>query len=77
VEARSAQDISKTLNLVRKHAIRVSIKNTGHDYFGRSNAANSLELWTHNMRYTKYHKTFQPKGCKTRYDNIGEIGAGV
>jgi hypothetical protein len=77
VEARSAHDISKTLDLVRKHGIRVSIKNTGHDYFGRSNAANSLAIWTHNMKDTKYHKTFQPEGCKTRYDNIGEIGAGV
>jgi hypothetical protein len=77
VAAESGHDIGKTLDFVRKHGIRVSIKNTGHDYFGRSNAANSLAIWTHNMKDTRYHKTFQPKGCKTHYDNIGEIGAGV
>jgi hypothetical protein len=77
VEAESGYDIGKTLDFVRKHGIRVSIKNTGHDYFGRSNAANSLAIWTHNMKNTEYHQTFQPKGCKTQYDDIGEIGAGV
>ncbi|KAF2011481.1 hypothetical protein BU24DRAFT_426568 [Aaosphaeria arxii CBS 175.79] len=77
VEAHNAEDISRTLDFVREHGIRVSIKNTGHDYFGRSNAANSLAIWTHNMKDAKYHKTFQPKGCKSKYENVGEIGAGV
>jgi hypothetical protein len=77
VEAHSAKDISETLAFVRKHGIRLSIKNTGHDYFGRSNAANSLAIWTHNMKDLKYHKTFQPQGCKTHYENIGEMGAGI
>ncbi|KAF2113009.1 hypothetical protein BDV96DRAFT_497145 [Lophiotrema nucula] len=77
VDARSAKDISSTLNFVRQHSIRVSIKNTGHDYFGRSNAANSLAIWTHNLKDTKFHKTFQPQGCKSQYQNVGEIGAGI
>ncbi|KAJ8111088.1 hypothetical protein OPT61_g6234 [Boeremia exigua] len=77
VEAHTADDISKTLDFVRQHGIRVSIKNTGHDYFGRSSAANSLGIWTHHMKDTKYHQTFQPNGCKTQYKNIGEIGAGI
>jgi hypothetical protein len=25
----------------------------------------------------RYHKRFQPRGCKTNYENIGEIGAGI
>lgn len=77
VDAHTAGDISRTLAFVHEHGIRVSIKNTGHDYFGRSSAANSLGIWTHHMKDTKYHKTFQPRGCKTQYENIGEIGAGV
>jgi hypothetical protein len=77
VEARSPEHISKTLDFVREHGIRISIKNTGHDYFGRSNAANSLAIWTHNMKERKYHGLFRPKGCKTQYKNVGEIGAGV
>lgn len=77
VEARSASDIAVTLDFVRVHGIRVSIKNTGHDYFGRSNAANSLAIWTHNMKDMAFHKEFQPKGCSARYENIAEVGAGV
>ncbi|KAF2466123.1 FAD-binding domain-containing protein [Lindgomyces ingoldianus] len=77
VEAHTADDISKALNFTREHGIRVSIKNTGHDYFGRSNAANSLAIWTHNMKDAKYYKTFQPKGCKTQYTNVGQVGAGI
>lgn len=77
VDVRTAEDITKSLNFVREHGIRVSIKNTGHDYFGRSGSANSLAIWTHNMKETEYHKTFQPKGCKTSYENVGVIGAGI
>ncbi|KAF2825686.1 hypothetical protein CC86DRAFT_293752 [Ophiobolus disseminans] len=77
VKAHTPEDISRTLNFVREHGIRVSIKNTGHDYFGRSNAANSLAIWTHNMKDLQYHKKFRPQGCKTRYENIGEVGAGI
>lgn len=77
VEAHTANDIRKTLDFIRQHGIRVSIKNTGHDYFGRSSAANSLGIWTHHMKDTKYHKTFSPQGCKSQYENIGEVGAGI
>lgn len=77
VEAHTADDISKTLKFVRQHNIRVSIKNTGHDYFSRSATANSLAIWTHNMKNTEYHRTFKPKGCKKSYENVGAIGAGI
>lgn len=77
VEAHEEGDISKTIDFVRQHGIRVSIKNTGHDYFGRSSAANSLGIWTHHMNDIKYHKTFSSQGCKANYENIGEVGAGV
>lgn len=77
VEAHEAEDIRKSLDFIRQHGIRVSIKNTGHDYFGRSNAANSLGIWTYNMKSSKFHKSFQPHGCNTHYENIGEVGAGV
>lgn len=77
IEARTARDISMTLDFIRKHGIRISIKNTGHDYFGRSNAANSLAIWTHNMKDLQYHETFQPQGCRKSYNNVAEVGAGV
>ncbi|KAF2873672.1 hypothetical protein BDV95DRAFT_489871 [Massariosphaeria phaeospora] len=77
VEAHNNEDISKTLAFVREHGIRLSIKNSGHDYFGRSNAANSLAIWTQRMKDARYHETFQSRGCKAKYQDVGEIGAGV
>lgn len=77
VEAHYADDVSKTLAFVQQHQIRLSIKNTGHDSFGRSVTANSLALWTYNMKDLGYHKAFTPSGCKTHYQDIGEIGAGI
>ena len=77
VEAHSTEDIKSTLKFVRAHDLRLSIKNSGHDYFGRSNAANSLAIWTRNMRNIEYHREFQPRGCATTYKNVGEVGAGI
>lgn len=77
VDARTPDAIIAALTFAQKHNIRISIKNTGHDYFGRSGAPNSLAIWTHHMKDTKYYKTFQPKNCKTEYTNVGLIGAGV
>ncbi|KAL1606351.1 hypothetical protein SLS60_003753 [Paraconiothyrium brasiliense] len=77
VEAHTANDVQKTLNFVRAHDIRLSIKNSGHDYFGRSNAANSLAIWTRNMKNAQYHETYQARGCQSTFENVGEVGAGI
>ncbi|PQE33191.1 FAD binding domain-containing protein [Rutstroemia sp. NJR-2017a WRK4] len=34
----------------RRHNIRLVIRNTGHDYLGRSTGAHALAIWTHNMK---------------------------
>lgn len=77
VEATSAEQVSATLKFIDEHGIRLSIKNTGHDYFGRSSTANSLALWTRNLRDIAYHETFTPEGSNEELRNIGVIGAGV
>lgn len=38
------------LRFAQDHNIRLSIKNTGHDYIGRSNGKGSLALWTHHLK---------------------------
>ena len=35
----------------------------GHDYYGRSSAADSLLIWTHSMRNIEFHEKFTPDGC--------------
>ncbi|KTD69346.1 MULTISPECIES: FAD-dependent oxidoreductase [Legionella] len=63
VAAENAQEIAAAVNFARTHRIKLVVKGTGHDYLGRSNAANSLLIWTHNMRQVTLHEHFVPQGC--------------
>ncbi|KAG9227194.1 hypothetical protein CCMSSC00406_0004267 [Pleurotus cornucopiae] len=50
IDVRLPQDISAAFAFSRKTAVPLVVKNTGHDYKGRSSAPRSLALWTHNLR---------------------------
>ena len=62
VAAESANDIVAAVDFARKHGVRLVIKGTGHDYLGRSNAPESLLIWTHKMRKVTVHDAFIPAG---------------
>ena len=48
------------------------IKNSGHDYVGRSAAPNSLSIWVHNMKGIELHKApFSPKNCNVSIEGTG------
>lgn len=53
VNATAPSDIQKTVAFVRQHNIRLVIRNTGHDYNGKSTGAGSLAIWTHFMKDQK------------------------
>ncbi|KAF5026932.1 hypothetical protein F66182_962 [Fusarium sp. NRRL 66182] len=61
----SASTVAAGIKFAQENNIRLSIKNTGHDYIGRSNGRGSLGLWTHNLknmtffRYKSSHYTGQ------------------
>lgn len=63
VLAESAQDVVAAVNFAREHRLKLVIKGTGHDYLGRSNAADSLMVWTHRMRETKVEEAFACAGA--------------
>ena len=45
--------------------IRISVKSTGHDYFGRSNDADTLNIWVHHMKGITYFENWEdPCGCE-------------
>lgn len=78
VDAESPDDISATVKFVKDHDIRLVIKNTGHDYMGRSSAANTLALRTFKLKSQKFHAEFTSKNCpKANGKDIAVIGAGV
>ena len=45
VDARGVEDVQKTLRFARDKELRLAVKNTGHDYLGRSSAPDSFALW--------------------------------
>ena len=63
VVAEDAADIQAAVNFARQHRLRLVVKGTGHDYLGRSNAPDSLLVWTHRMRQVAVHDAFVPRGC--------------
>ncbi|KAF2172800.1 hypothetical protein M409DRAFT_35390 [Zasmidium cellare ATCC 36951] len=46
----SASDVSKALRFTERNNIRITIRNTGHDYNGKSAGAGSLGIWTHHLK---------------------------
>jgi FAD/FMN-containing dehydrogenase len=50
VRAAGAADVAAALAFAAAHALRVVVKATGHEYQGRSTAANALLIWVHGLR---------------------------
>ncbi|KAJ5662168.1 FAD-linked oxidoreductase sor8 [Penicillium maclennaniae] len=43
-----------TLRFTNKHNIRIVVRNTGHDYLGKSTAPGAVALWTHHLKDTQH-----------------------
>ncbi|KAF5667299.1 putative isoamyl alcohol oxidase [Fusarium heterosporum] len=73
VNATSAEHIISAIDFAREKNIRFVIRNTGHDYLGRSIGAGSLAVWTHYLKSTEVveweDKSYKGKALK--------VGAGV
>ena len=69
INATDHNDIQLGIEFAKNHNIRLVIRNTGHDYLGRSTGAHALALWTHNMKSLKL--------VKYRGATAIKIGAGV
>ncbi|KAJ5470348.1 hypothetical protein N7530_007705, partial [Penicillium desertorum] len=50
VDVTSPAQISNTVKFATEHNIRLVIRNTGHDYNGRSTGAGALAIWTHHLK---------------------------
>lgn len=78
VDVREPSHISAALKFAKTHNIRISIKNTGHDFYGRSSVPNTLAIWTHNLGTLDFYSNFTASNCPSANgQNVGELGAGV
>ncbi|UKZ74474.1 hypothetical protein TrVFT333_002142 [Trichoderma virens FT-333] len=56
VNASTAEHVKIGIDFARKYNVRLNVKNTGHDYLGRSNSPGSLSIWTHNLKNITYNQ---------------------
>jgi hypothetical protein len=50
VNASSASDYQNTIAFTKENNIRLVIRNTGHDYNGKSTGAGAVGIWTHHIK---------------------------
>jgi FAD/FMN-containing dehydrogenase len=73
VAAESAADIAAAVSFARDKGVRLAVKGTGHDYLGRSNAADSLLVWTHNMRDVTFQPDFRVAGAASTAPSVPAV----
>ncbi|KAG9309873.1 hypothetical protein JVU11DRAFT_9901 [Chiua virens] len=72
----SAQDASIIVKWAAAHNVKLTIKNTGHDYLGRSSGPSSLQILTHKLKGTVYVPDFVPQGSSAAPVPALKISAG-
>ncbi|EPE10440.1 fad binding domain-containing protein [Ophiostoma piceae UAMH 11346] len=64
INATTPQHVKAGVDFARANNVRLIVKNSGHDYVGRSVAPHALSIWVHHMKGTELHETsFSPAGC--------------
>ncbi|KAF9262222.1 FAD-binding domain-containing protein [Marasmius fiardii PR-910] len=59
VNVSSPDHVMKTVQFVKDHNIRFVIKNTGHDYEGRSTGTGAVSVWMHHLQDIEFIPDFQ------------------
>ncbi|KAF9554592.1 FAD-binding domain-containing protein [Agrocybe pediades] len=78
VDVKGQDDVIAALQFVKERDVPLVIKNTGHDFKGRSSAPGSLALWTHNLNSLKHEPEFVPEDCPSQpAENAITVGAGA
>ncbi|KAF7562139.1 hypothetical protein G7046_g1981 [Stylonectria norvegica] len=74
IDASNVAHIQLAVNFARTLNLRLVVKNTGHDFNGRSVGAGALSIWTHRFKSIKYYKSFKTSS----YNGAAiKVGAGV
>lgn len=79
VKAMNFEHVQNTVRFAAKNNIRLVVKNTGHDYLGRSTAASSINLWVYYMKDMTFTDNFVPEGAPAGSNGNGAVvlGSGV
>jgi len=80
---RGVEDIRETIAFARAHNVRLAIRNTGHDYLGKSNAPGGLAIWTHFLKDIEVMHDYRSPNSEKNKAGCGytgpamKLGAGV
>ncbi|KAI8626384.1 hypothetical protein F5Y19DRAFT_488221 [Xylariaceae sp. FL1651] len=74
INVSSADDMIAGVKFAQNNNIRIVIKNTGHDFLGRSSGEGALSLWTHNLKETTFINNYRSPSYK---GPAMRIGAGI
>ncbi|PSN64799.1 FAD binding domain-containing protein [Corynespora cassiicola Philippines] len=74
VKISNVAQIQLAVNLARTLNLRLVVRNTGHDYIGRSVGKGALSIWTHGLKDIEYIKNWRGP---TYSGPVFKAGAGV
>ncbi|KIK60261.1 hypothetical protein GYMLUDRAFT_1000244 [Collybiopsis luxurians FD-317 M1] len=61
VNVSEPQHVVQTLEFVKKYNIRFVVKNTGHDYMGKSTGTGAISVWMHHLQNITFIENFTSK----------------
>ncbi|KAL1872947.1 hypothetical protein Daus18300_004085 [Diaporthe australafricana] len=74
INVTGVEDVLAGIQFAKENNIRLVIKNTGHDFMGKSTGKGSLSLWTHYLN----ESNIIPEYASSYYDGPAvKVGAGV
>ncbi|CDO70884.1 hypothetical protein BN946_scf184804.g16 [Trametes cinnabarina] len=79
VDVLTVGDVQAAIIFAAKHNLRLVVKNTGHDFLGRSTGRGSFVIWTHHLKNITIHPVLHPAGAPLTeeydhgVDNVVEI----
>lgn len=59
VNVSTVAQIQLAINFARNANLRLVVKNTGHDFNGKSAGAGALSIWTHNLKGKQFYKSLK------------------
>ncbi|KAK8098311.1 FAD-binding domain-containing protein [Apiospora kogelbergensis] len=62
VNATTVRHVQIAVNFARNKSLRLVVKNTGHDWIGRSVGAGSLSIWTHHLKDFEFVPKYEHRG---------------
>jgi hypothetical protein len=71
VDAKQPMHVQKTIDFANQYNIRFVIRNSGHDYNGKSIGAGALAVWTHSFKSTTLIQSYKSKSYCGRAVKVG------